>query len=76
MKGKNVFSGLKRGLGKMMGAFSSLGTSLMDMATGTKRDAKGVLRSTGGRGITGGLDKQDDLHLVLQEVSALLQRVL
>ena len=47
MKGKNVFSGLKRGLGKMMGAFSSLGTSLMDMATGTKRDAKGVLRSTG-----------------------------
>jgi hypothetical protein len=54
MKGKNVFSGLKRGLGKMMGAFSSLGTSLMDMATGTKRDAKGVLRSTGGRGVTGG----------------------
>ena len=54
MKGKNVFSGLKRGLGKMMGAFSSLGTSLMDMATGTKRDAKGVLRSTGGRGLTGG----------------------
>lgn len=54
MKGKNVFSGLKRGLGKMMGAFSSLGTSLMDMATGTKKDAAGRLRSTGGRGITGG----------------------
>ena len=54
MKGKNVFSGLKRGLGKMMGAFSSLGTSLMDMATGTKRDAAGRLRSTGGRGVTGG----------------------
>ena len=54
MKGKNVFSGLKRGLGKMMGAFSSLGTSLMDMATGTKRDAKGVLRSTGKAGVTGG----------------------
>lgn len=54
MKGKNVFAGLKRGLGKMMGAFSSLGTSLMDMATGTKRDAAGRLRSTGGRGVTGG----------------------
>ena len=54
MKGKGVFAGLRRGITSMMGAFSSLGTSLMDMATGTKRDADGRLRSTGKRGITGG----------------------
>ena len=54
MKGKGLFGGLKRGLTSMMGAFSSLGTSLMDMATGTKKDAAGRLRSTGGRGVTGG----------------------
>tara|TARA_B100002019_G_C21250419_1_gene590817 strand:- start:119 stop:1912 length:1794 start_codon:yes stop_codon:yes gene_type:complete len=53
MKGKNVFGGLRRGLTKMMGAFSSLGTSLMDMATGTTRDAKGQLRSTGKKGLVG-----------------------
>ena len=51
MKGKGVFGGLRRGLTSMMGAFSSLGTSLMDMATGTKRDADGRLRNTGKKGI-------------------------
>ena len=41
----------------MMGAFSSLGTSLMDMATGTKKDAKGQLRSTGKKGLVGATGK-------------------
>ena len=54
VKGGKFLGGLKTGLTKMKGAFSSLGTSLMDMATGTKRDAAGRLRSTGGRGVTGG----------------------
>ena len=54
MKGRGVFAGLRRGLTSMMGAFSGLGTSLMDMATGTKRDADGRLRSTGKKGVTGG----------------------
>lgn len=53
MKGKGVFGGLRRGLTGLMGAFGSLGTSLMDMATGTTRDAKGQLRTTGKKGLTG-----------------------
>tara|TARA_A200000159_G_C7323483_1_gene339880 strand:+ start:235 stop:2118 length:1884 start_codon:yes stop_codon:yes gene_type:complete len=53
MKGRRIFGGLRRGLTSLMGAFSGLGTSLMDMATGTKKDAKGQLRTTGKKGLTG-----------------------
>ena len=51
MKGGKFLGGLRRGLTRMTGAFASLGTSLMDMATGTKKDADGRLRNTGKKGI-------------------------
>ena len=53
MKGGRFLRGLRGGISRLMGAFSSVGTSLVDMATGTTKDADGKVRESGGKNSRG-----------------------